>query len=268
MKRSAIILLWGTLSPLTGQTVVNGGRVMLGAWDASGAAHTLPAKRGTIAQLPANCTVGEEYFATDAPAGQNKYYCTTGNTWTQQQGGISNFLQNGVGAISRTITSKLQDVVHVKDFGARADGTTDDYGAFVAALASGAGEVRADGGTYFIGSMITLAKGQKLYFGVGTHTVSGIRFTDSTTDQTGTGKIECAGSGQTTLFLKNGTNHDVISQLYILSLMGSNSKYGLFRGEIRGCTIDGNKSNQTAASYGIRLYGHGLVLSDVMVRNA
>jgi SO2946-like, C-terminal domain/Pectate lyase superfamily protein len=263
---AACLLLCGALSPLSSQTVVNGGRVMLGSWDASGATHTLPSKRGAIAQLPATCTQGEEYFATDAGPGLNKFYCTAANTWTQQAGG--SFLQNGTGAVSRTVTAKLQDIVHVKDFGAKGDGVTDDYGAFAAALASGAGEVRADAGTYFIGSMITLAKGQKLYFGAGTHTVSGIRFTDSTSDQSGTGKIECAGSGQTTLLLKNGANRDVISQLNFISLTGSNSKYGLFRGEIRGCTIDGNKSHQTAASYGIRLYGHGLVFADVTVRNA
>jgi hypothetical protein len=58
-----------------------------GTQDFSGAAHTLPAVKGTIAGKPATCTVGEEYFATDATAGQNKYYCTATNTWTQQSGG-------------------------------------------------------------------------------------------------------------------------------------------------------------------------------------
>jgi hypothetical protein len=135
-------------------------------------------------------------------------------------------------------------------------------------LASGAVEVRADGGTYVINSVITLAKGQRLDFGVGTHTVGGIRFSDSTTDQTGTGKLDCAGSGQTTLLLKNGANRDVVSQTNFAALTGQNSKFGLFRAEIHGFTIDGNKSNQTLASYGIRLYGHGLELNDVMVRNA
>ena len=67
----------------------------------------------------------------------------------------------------------------MKDFGAKGDGVTDDSAAFAAALASGAGEVRADNGTYVVNSVITLAKGQKMYFGVGTHTVGGIRFTDS-----------------------------------------------------------------------------------------
>jgi hypothetical protein len=266
LRLSILLLVSGTL--VTGQTVVNGGRVQIGPWDASGAAYTIPAKRGTTAQLPATCTQGAEYFATDATPGQNKYLCSATNTWTQQLTGTATFLQSGTGAIARTVTSKLQDVVHVKDFGAKGDGVTDDSAAFTAALASGAREVRADAGIYVVNSIITLAKGQKIFFGVGTHTVGGIRFTDSLTDQTGTGKIECAGSGVTALMLKNGANQDVISETNFAALTGKNSLYGLFRGEIRGCTVDGNKANQTGTSYGIRLYGHGLEMTDVSVRNA
>jgi hypothetical protein len=261
-------ILLGTVSLLAGQTVVNGGRTQIGPWDASGATYTIPAKRGLTAQLPTTCTQGAEYFATDATAGQNIYLCTATNTWTQQAAGTTTFLQLGAGAVARTVTSKLQDVVHVKDFGATGNGVTDDSAAFVAALASGAGEVRADDGTYVVNSIITLAKGQKIYFGVGTHTVGGIRFSDSLTDQTGTGKIECAGSGVTTLMLRNGANLDVVSQTNFAALAGTNSLYGLFRGEIRGCTINGNKINQTGASYGIRLYGHGLEMTDVFVQSA
>jgi hypothetical protein len=271
-KGRLFILALGILAPGaqslgTAQTVVNGGRVQIGSWNASGATQTQPAKTGTIAQLPTTCTPGAEYFATNATPGQNMYYCTATNVWTQQIS-QSTFVQNGAGAVTRTVTSKLQDVVHVKDFGATGNGVTDDSAAFIAALASGAGEVRADAGTYVVNSVITLAKGQKIYFGVGTHTIGGILFTDSLTDQTGTGKIECAGSGVTTLMLKNGANHDAISQVNFAALTGQNSMYGLFRGEIHACTIDGNKTKQTGTSYGIRLYGHGLELRDVTARNA
>jgi hypothetical protein len=80
-----------------------------GTQDLSGAAHTLPSKNGTTALLPTTCTIGEEYFATDATAGQNKYYCTATNYWTQQvagaggsggasPGGVSGSLQKNSGA--------------------------------------------------------------------------------------------------------------------------------------------------------------------------
>lgn len=257
----------GIQSLVMGQTLVNGSRVQIGSWDASGAAHTLPSKRGTIAQLPATCTQGEEYFATDAAAAQNKYYCTATNTWMQAQG-ANTFLQSGAGAISRSVIDKLRDSVHVKDFGAKGDGATDDTAAFAAALASGASEVRADNGVYKTASVVTIGKGQVLRYGPGSHLTAGIRFTDSTTDQSGTGKLICAGSGVSTLTLLAGANRDVVSQSSFSSLTTKNSSFGLFRAEVSGCTIDGDKGDQTAASYGIRLYGHGLVLNDVTVRNA
>jgi hypothetical protein len=78
------ILALAVESLLMGQTTINGSRVMMGSWNASGATHTLPSKTGLTALLPSTCTQGEEYFATDAAAGQNKYYCATTNTWTQQ----------------------------------------------------------------------------------------------------------------------------------------------------------------------------------------
>lgn len=43
-----------------------------------------PAVAGTFASIPATCTVGSLYFATDATAGQNIYECASLNTWTQQ----------------------------------------------------------------------------------------------------------------------------------------------------------------------------------------
>ncbi|MGA3044952.1 MAG: hypothetical protein ABSF54_29600, partial [Bryobacteraceae bacterium] len=65
-----------------------------GTVDFSGGAHTLPAKAGPGAGKPPACTVGEQYFATDAAAGQNVFGCTAANTWTLEGGG------SGGGAVS------------------------------------------------------------------------------------------------------------------------------------------------------------------------
>lgn len=54
------------------------------SWDFHGATHTLPIVSGAIGSIPATCTVGEIYFSTSATAGQNLYYCTGANVFTQQ----------------------------------------------------------------------------------------------------------------------------------------------------------------------------------------
>lgn len=72
---------------LNANQTLSGNKVLTGSVDASGAAHTLPAKSGIGANKPALCAVGEIYFATDATAGQNFFFCTAANTWTQQLNG-------------------------------------------------------------------------------------------------------------------------------------------------------------------------------------
>lgn len=105
-----------------------------GTQDFTGAAHTLMNKTGLLSTRPSACTVGEEFFATDASAGANKYLCTTTGspgTWTQQTGGtLIGFPTNW------TATSNLSSTVpyspntpgacNVKGFGAIGDGSHDD----------------------------------------------------------------------------------------------------------------------------------------------
>lgn len=77
---------------------------------------------------------------------------------------LVNFLQNGTGAVTRTVNSKLTDIVSVLDFGADKTGATDSTAAVQAAITSLAsspfGVVYFPRGTYkiatFSGSTVTL----------------------------------------------------------------------------------------------------------------
>lgn len=80
----------------------------------------------------------------------------SGSTFTIDSGAITNskvnasagivssklaFTQSGTGAVQRTVESKLQDVVSVKDFGAVGDGVADDTAAIQAALAASVNKI-------------------------------------------------------------------------------------------------------------------------------
>lgn len=75
---SALIALAGIVSA---QTTINGGRTILGAWDASGATTTKPVKTGT--SDPASCAVGELFYRTDTATLK---HCSALNTWTDVGG--------------------------------------------------------------------------------------------------------------------------------------------------------------------------------------
>jgi hypothetical protein len=62
------------------------------------------------------------------------------------------FLQSGTDAVARTLSNKLTELVSVKDFGAKGDGSTDDTAAFTAAFAA-ASKVYAPAGTYIVSAI-------------------------------------------------------------------------------------------------------------------
>ncbi len=74
------------------------------------------------------------------------------------------FIQAGTGAVQRTVESKLQDVVSVKDFGAVGDGVTDDTAAIQAAIDSGKAAY-VPKGTYKISATLNLNNGYKALIG-------------------------------------------------------------------------------------------------------
>jgi hypothetical protein len=69
--------------------------------------------------------------------------------------GNINYNQGDTGAQTRTVESKLQELVSVKDFGAIGNGSTSDYTAFVNAMAAGK-TLYVPAGTYAIGTALTL----------------------------------------------------------------------------------------------------------------
>ncbi len=112
-----------------GQTVINGGRQIVGNWDAANAQSTRPAKMGTT--LPASCSAGEVFFKTDASAGQNLYLCATANTWTQIAGG------GGGGAVSSVFGRAGAVSAQTGDYTAAQVGAIATGGAYADLSASG-----------------------------------------------------------------------------------------------------------------------------------
>lgn len=79
------------------------------------------------------------------------------------------FVASGTGSVMRTLTTKANDAVSVKDFGAVGDGLADDTAAFINALAS-RNCVFVPTGTYLITSTVTIPARRSL-FGQGNRSV-------------------------------------------------------------------------------------------------
>ena len=88
-------------------------------------------------------------------------YPTNTDTLNGSVASAITYNQGGTGAQDRTLTSKLQEFVSVKDFGAVGDGVTDDTAAIQAAIdavvTAGGGKVFVPRGKYLVSSTIDLA---------------------------------------------------------------------------------------------------------------
>ena len=83
-----------------------------------------------------------------------------------QSAATGSFTPSDSGAVTRTVSSKLADILSVKDFGAVGNGTTDDTAAFQAAIAASSGTILVPTGDYRITSTLTVAQAVTL-LGVG-----------------------------------------------------------------------------------------------------
>lgn len=92
------------------------------------------------------------------------------------------FLQDGVGSSTRTLQDKNRDIISVKDFGAKGDGTTDDYASIQAALnyANSSGifaAVLLPPGSYRVSTGLIIPAGVTLYSEAGGEGYDGTDFT-------------------------------------------------------------------------------------------
>lgn len=155
-----------------------------------------------------------------------------------------NTLQDGLRYTEGVVLGPLVYNVKHQAFGAVGDGTTDDAAAINAALSAantaGGGIVALPAGTYIIGASLTIYSKVKL---IG------------------------AGIEATIIKLKNASNVDMLVSSGFAGLTGGNTTGGIYNFSIEDMTIDGNKTNQTAASSGIKIYGYGYIIRNLRVRN-
>ncbi len=170
---------------------------------------------------------------------------TTGAAlWTQDNIGAglfsSYYTASGVGAVARTLTSKLGDQASVEDYGATGDGVTDDTDAFVKAIASNSNISLKKGSVYLIG-------GTSSSNCLAWNSVNGV-------------VIEGNGA---TIKIKDGTSLSWGFALYFYDVDGLH---------ISNLTIDGNRDglayNVDGQSHGIFMqYVRNAVLENIVIKD-
>lgn len=131
---------------------------------------------------------------------------------------------------------------NVRDFGAAGDGRSDDTDGIQQAIAS----ARAGGGVVFFPPGVYLTRRLTLHTGI---------------------HLRGSGGDATVLRLKPGANSAILESDRFEELTGGRGDGGITMFSVRDLTLDGNKSRNASGGYGIRVYGYGYELSEVVVFN-
>ncbi|SCG36656.1 hypothetical protein OG836_19950 [Micromonospora zamorensis] len=148
----------------------------------------------------------------------------------------------GGAAAANGLSSGDGAVTNVHDHGARGDGATDDTDALQAAI----DHVRASGGIVFFPPGVYVTRRLTLY-----------------------SRVHLRGSGgdSTILRLRAGANSAILESENFARLTGTAPEAGITLFSVRDLTLDGNKSQNQRAGYGLRVYGYGYELTEVIVFN-
>lgn len=145
-------------------------------------------------------------------------------------------------------TAPTINTISVKDYGATGNGTTDDTTAVQAAI-----------------NAVSALGGGNVYFPPGTYYLGALTLPDRVV-------LKGASVSSTTLKVKNGLNTHFIKSTNFDALQAAGNKWlhdadGMpsYLG-VQDLQINGNKANQSAGD-GIRIYGKGLILGPLLVRD-
>jgi hypothetical protein len=148
----------------------------------------------------------------------------------------------GIGAYGKDAKPTADQKYNVRDFGAVGDGVADDTGHLQQALDA----ARSTGGIVFFPPGVYLTRRLTLYSR--TH-------------------LRGSGGDATVLRLARGANTAVLESYRFGQESAARSTGGISMFSIRDLALDGNRAQENAVSCGLRVYGYGYDIADVIVVN-